>query len=186
MEIILSTFGLDKCLANLLLNHASSLDDNITILLVALIAKGFEDSHILRDGCEGVFESFGSGLPYSFILALLQQSVDDILRASAFMVVVYLLPIRSHAAGNDMDMVIVCVVMGIDEHRLAMLTISHFVHVATGEADQLLMSHLMAFAGESYMELRFLDSVILCRIVVQECYQVFSGVFAHVADVAEV
>ena len=77
------------------------------------------------------------------------------------MVVVYLLSIRSHTAGNDMDMVIVCVVMGIDEHRLALLTIAHFVHVTTGEADQLLMSHLVAFTGESYMELRLLDSVIL-------------------------
>jgi hypothetical protein len=85
-----------------------------------------------------------------------------------------------------MDMVIVCVVMGIDEHRLALLTIAHFIHVTTGEADQLLMSHLMAFAGESYMELRFLDSVILSRIVVQKRYQVFGGVFTHVANVAEV
>ena len=186
LEIILSTFGLDKCLANLLLNHSSSLDDNITILFVTLIAKRFEDSHILRDGCEGVFESFGSGLPNSFILTLLQQPVDNILRASTFMVVVYLLSIRSHTAGNDMDMVIVCVVVGIDEHGLALLTIAHFVHVTTGEADQLLMSHLVAFTGESYMELRLLDSVILSWIVVQKRYQVFGRIFTHVADVAEV
>jgi hypothetical protein len=85
-----------------------------------------------------------------------------------------------------MDVIIVGVMVGIDEHWLSGLAITHLLHVASGKADQLFMGHLMAFTGESDMELRLLNTSILSGIVIQEGYQVFCGVFAHVADVAEV
>jgi hypothetical protein len=85
-----------------------------------------------------------------------------------------------------MDVIIVGIMVGIDEHRLSGLTIAHLLHIAPGKADQLFMGHLMAFTGESDMKLRLLNTCILSGIVIQEGYQVFGRVFSHVADIAEV
>ena len=117
------------------LNEACTLENDLVGFFVALIAHRFEDCHELLHSAEVVFKSFSGGLPYSLVFTLLQQTVDDILRTSAFVVIIYLLPVWSYTTGNDMDMIVVSIMMGIDKHGLAWLAIAHLTHISTGKTN---------------------------------------------------
>ena len=178
--------GFDHRERDAILNETCTFEDDGIVLTVALIAHRFEDGHVLLDGAETIVESLGSGLTDTLVLVLTKEAVDDILRTAAFVIVVYLVAIGSHTAGDDVDVVVPRIVVCIDEQGLTRQAITHLVHVAVGKADQLFMGHLMTTTGESNVELGLLDAVVLSGIVAQEGNQVVGRVFAHVADVAKV
>ena len=114
-------------------NVPITLDTKIIILGIALVAAGFEDGLELVDRRETVLQSFLDGIGSPLFLVLAHNAVDDFLRTDAFLIVVYLVAIGSHTARHYMNMVVVSIVMGVDENRLAVLSIAHFFEVLMGD-----------------------------------------------------
>ena len=73
------------------------------------------------------------------------------------MIVVYLMPVWSDAGSNDMDMVVVRVVMGIDQQWLSFISIPHLLEITVGNIEKLLVGVLCSLAADSHMELGVLD-----------------------------
>lgn len=64
------------------------------------------------------------------------------------------------ARGDDVQVGVAGVMVGVDEPRLSGFVISHFLEVAVCEVQQLGFRHLTAFAADGHMELGFSDAVI--------------------------
>jgi len=79
------------------------------------------------------------------------------MRTPLLVVMVNLMPVGSHTGCNDMDMVVVRVMMGIDEQRLPFLCIPHLLEIAVRDVYELLMGVLTPLAADRYMELSVLD-----------------------------
>jgi hypothetical protein len=62
------------------------------------------------------------------------------------MVMVNFVAIRCDSARYDMDMVVICVMMTIDEQRLAGIIIAHFPKVVMGYSDELFLGTLITSA----------------------------------------
>lgn len=73
---------------------AVALDAETDILLVALIAAGFEDGLELVDGGETVLQSLFYGLGCPLLLVLAHDAIDDFLRVYPFVVVINLVAIH--------------------------------------------------------------------------------------------
>ena len=73
------------------------------------------------------------------------------------MVVVYLMTVGSHTGCDDMYMVVVRVVMGIDQQWLSFISITHLLEITVGNIEKLLVSVLCSLAADSHMELSVLN-----------------------------
>lgn len=69
------------------------------------------------------------------------------------MIMVYLMTVGSHTGSDDMDMVVVRVVMGIDKQRLSFISITHLLEITMGNIEKLLVGVLISLAADSHMEL---------------------------------
>lgn len=75
-------------------------------------------------------------LDFGWILSRFGQihdAVDDFLRVYPFVVVINLVTIGGNTARHNMNMVVVSIMVGVDENRLAVLTIAHFFEVLVGD-----------------------------------------------------
>ena len=70
---------------------------------------------------------------------------------------VYLVPVGCYTGGDDMDVIVRCVMVGIDEQRLPLIGISHLLEIAVRNVEQLLMRVFISLTAHCHMELRILD-----------------------------
>ena len=153
---------------------AVALDAETVILLVALIAAGFEDGLELVDGGEAVIQGFLHGIGCPLLLVLAHNAVDDFLRADAFLIMINLVAIGSDTTGDDVQMIVVGVVVSIDQNRLVGVAIAHFIEVFVGYLQKLLMGIFVSSAGNGEVELGFLDAIIILISVIDErLFQLF-------------
>ena len=154
-----------------------ALDAETVIFLIALIAAGFEDGLELVDGGESVIEGFLHGIGCPLLLVLAHDAVDDFLRADALLVMFYLVAIGGNATGDDVQMIVVCVVVSIYQNGLIWIAIAHFIEIFVGYLQQLLMGVFVTFTRNCKVKLRFLNTVIRLIGVIDEClFQLFGGV----------
>lgn len=73
------------------------------------------------------------------------------------MMMVYLMSIGSHTGGDDMEVIVGRVVMGIDKQRLSLFGIAHLLEVAVRNVEELPMRVFRAYATDCDMKLWFLD-----------------------------
>lgn len=163
-----------------------ALDAETVILLIAPIAAGFEDGLELVDGGEAVIEGSLHGIGCPLLLVLAHDAVDDFLRADALLVVVYLVAIGGNAAGDDVKMVVVGVVMGVDKHGLALFTVAHFFEVLMGDVQKLLLGVLVTPAGYGEVELRFLNVLVALGVVDEILFEFVRSIGVDLADGTEV
>ena len=164
-----------------------ALDAETVILLIALIAAGFEDGLELVDGGEAVTEGSLHGIGCPLLLGLAHDVVDDFLRADALLVVVYLVAIGSNSAGDDVKMIVVCIMMGIDKHRLAFLSISHFFEVLVGDVKKLLVGVFIASAGYGEVKLWGLNPLVMTiGVLGQILLQLVGRIGVYLPDKAKV
>ena len=83
--------------------------------LETLIAGCLQDSFELGERVELVTKGFLQEKASTQPLIFANNLVDGFLRADALVIVVYLLSIGIHPAGNDVQMVVVGIVMGVDK-----------------------------------------------------------------------
>ena len=115
------------------LNDATiTLDTELAVSLVTLIDHRFQNGLELFDGGEMVLQSLLDGIGCPLLLTLSYNAADDFLRTDSFMMVVDLVAIRGNSAGDDVQVVVVSIVMGINENRLTILAIAHFFEILMG------------------------------------------------------
>lgn len=85
-----------------------------------------------------------------------QYLVNGFLRASALVVVYNLPAVGCDARGDDVQVGVVGVIVGIDKQRLSGFRIAHFPEILVGELQQLGFRLLVSLAGYGHMELRLL------------------------------
>ena len=154
-----------------------ALDAEIAVFLVAFVAAGFEDGTELIEGRKLVVEGILNGLGCPLLLILAHDAVDDFLRTDALLVVVYLGAIRGYATGNDVQVMIVRVVVGIYKNRLSVLAIAQLTKVLVGNVQKLLIGVFVASAGDGEVELGLLDAVvILIGVIEEELFEFIGGV----------
>ena len=73
------------------------------------------------------------------------------------MIMVYLMTIGRHTGCDDMYMVVVRVVMGIDQQWLSFISITHLLEITVGNIEKLLVGVLCSLAADSHMELGVLN-----------------------------
>ena len=64
------------------------------------------------------------------------------------------------ARGDDVQVGVAGVMVGVDEPRLSGFGISHFLEVSVREVQQLGFRHFMAFAADGHMELGPADAAV--------------------------
>lgn len=107
----------------------------------------------------------------------IHDAVDDFLRVYPFVVVINLVTIGGNTARHNMNMVVVSIMVGVDENRLAVLTIAHFFEVLVGNVQKLPIGVFVTSAGDGQMELGLLDTlVILIGVVEKLLLQLIWGV----------
>ena len=79
-----------------------------------------------------VLQSLLDGIGCPLLLTLSHDAADDFLRTDSFMMVVDFVTIGGNSAGDDVQMVVVCIMVGIDENGLTFLTITHFFEILMG------------------------------------------------------
>ena len=129
-------------------------------------------------------EPWKTGCPLLLVLAY--DAADDFLRADALLVVVYLVTIGGNAAGDDVKMVVVGVVVGVDKHGLALFTVAHFFEVLMGDVQKLLLGVLVAPAGYGEVELRFLNVLVTLGVVDEILFEFVRSIGVDLADGTEV
>ena len=77
---------------------------------------------------------------------------------------VYLVTIRGNAARDDVQVVVVRIVVGIDENGLSVLSISHFFEIPMGNVQKLLVGVFVTSATNGEMKLGLLDASIAFTI----------------------
>ena len=157
------------------MDSAALLDEDVSVFLEDFIAHGSHHGLELGKGGEAVL----LGSLYVLVCFLLpvhtEYLVNDRLRASTFMVMLYLATVGRHSRSHNVQVSVVCIVMGIDEPGLSGLGIPHFLQILVREIKQLLFRHFMAFAGNGYMELRFLNPAVLGTVELEKLHQLFGG-----------
>ena len=83
-------------------------------------------------------------------------------------------------------MVVVGVVVGIDEHRLAFFTVTHFFEVLMGDVQKLLLGVLVTPAGYGEVELGFLNVLVALGVVDEILFEFVGGIGINLADGTEV
>jgi len=73
---------------------------------------------------------------------------------------VYLVPVGCYTGGDDMDMVVRRVMVGIDEQRLPLIGIPHLLEIAVRDVEQLLMRVFISLTAYSHMKLCILDMCV--------------------------
>ena len=86
-----------------------------------------------------------------------------------------LVTVRSNTTGDDMDVIVVCVMMTIDQQWLTFVIISHLMKILVTDVQQFIKGVLTLFAGNRHMELRLLDVRVSMGVVLQVLLQVGSG-----------
>ena len=121
-----------KINAKLLDDATITLDAEPVLSFIALIAHRFQNGLELFDGREMVLHSLFDGIGCPLLLTLSHNAADDFLRTNSFMMVVDFVAIGGNSAGDDVQVVVVSIVMGIDENGLTILTISHLFEILMG------------------------------------------------------
>ena len=88
---------------------------------------------------------------------------------------VNLVSIGCHTGSDDMDVVIVCVVVSIDQQRLAFLGISHLFEITVCNIEKLLVGVLCSLAADSHMELGVLNVCVPCGNIMLLDFQIVTG-----------
>lgn len=140
----------------LVLHLSAVLDEYGSVFLIDLVAHGGHHRLVLGKGGESVL----SGSLHILVCLLFpvgsQYLVNGFLRASALVVVYNLPAVGCDARGDDVQVGVVGVIVGIDKQRLSGFRIAHFPEILVGELQQLGFRLLVSLAGYGHMELRLL------------------------------
>lgn len=143
-----------------LLYLATVLDEDGAVLLVNLVAHGKHDGLELGEGGKSVLLGGIHAFPGFLLPVVAENAVNHFLRTPPLVVVFYLPAVRGDARGDDMDVGVVGVVMGIGKQRLPFLHVAHFFKVLVSELQHFVLKHFVPLAGEGDMELCFLNPVV--------------------------
>ena len=102
------------------------------------------------------------------------------------MVVLYLVTIGGYSRSHNVQVRIVCIVVGIDEPGLSGFGITHFLEILVRKIEQLGFRHFVTLARDGYMKLRFLDSGIHGGIFHEKLGQFFGSRLAYLTECSEV
>ena len=157
------------------MDSAALLDEDVSVFLEDFIAHGSHHGLELGKGGEAVL--LGSLDVFLCLLCSVgsEYLVNDRLRASTFMVMLYLATVGRHSRSHNVQVSVVCIVMCINEPGLSGFGIPHFLQILVREIKQLLFRHFMSFAGNGYMELRFLNPAVLGTVELEKLHQLFGG-----------
>ena len=169
-----------------LLYLATVLDEDCAVLLVNLVAYGKHDGLELGEGGESVLLGGIHAFPDFLLPVVAENTVNHFLRTPPLVVVFYLPAVWGDARGDDMDVGIVGVVMGIGKQRLPFLHIAHFFEVLVGEFQHFALRHFVTLAGEGDMELRFLNPVVPGGVFHEVTDQFIRGGLTECTECAEV
>ena len=131
------------------------------VIILTVIAQALHDGTELRLGRVAIRKCLFNNVADLRLLLLAKEILHYLLchlmRTPFLVVMVNLMPVGSHTRSNEMDMVVVRVMMGIDEQRLPFLCIPHLLEIAVCDVKQLLMGVLAPLAADRYMKLSVLD-----------------------------
>ncbi len=116
-----------------LLYLATVLDEDGAVLLVNLVTHGKHDGLELGEGGKSVLLGGIHAFPGFLLPVIAEDAVNHFLRTPPLVVVFYLPAVRGDARGDDMDVGVVGVVMGIGKQRLPFFHVAHFFEVLVGK-----------------------------------------------------
>ena len=112
------------------MNPAALLDEDVPVFLKDFIAHGTHHGFELGEGSEAVLLGRFKVLLSLPCSVCSKQPVYHDLRASAFMVMLYLATVGCYSRSHNVQVRIVCIVVGIDEPGLSGFGITHFLEIA--------------------------------------------------------
>ena len=130
------------------MNLTALLDEDVPVFLEDFIPHGTHHGFELGEGRKGILLGC-----FKILLCLLcsigsKYLVNNRLRASAFMVVLYLASIGRDSRSHNVQVRIVCIVVGIDEPGLSGFCITHFLEILVRKIEQLGFRHFVTLAGD--------------------------------------
>ena len=131
---------------NAIKNGATFLHIESIIFNVALIAITFQNSLKLPQCCKGISHSLINNSLGFFLWLYTHDFIDDGLGTSPFIIVFYLLPLWIDPACDNVDMIIICIVMCINQYWLPFICIPHFLQILVGYIQQLVVCVFLLLA----------------------------------------
>ena len=145
---------------NLPLHLAAMLDEYYPFFLIYLISHRNHDCLKLGKRRKGVLAGDINVIFRLLFSVVSKNTVYDFLRTPALVAVGNLPAVGCDARGDDVQVGVAGVMVGVDEPRLSEFVISHFLEVAVCEVQQLGFRHLTAFAADGHMELGLADAAV--------------------------
>ena len=113
---------------------------------------------------------------FRFLFSVISKNtVYDFLGTSAFVAVGNLHTVGRDTRGDDVQVGVVGIMVGVDEPRLSRFGISHFLEVPVREVQQLGFRHFTAFAADGHMELGLADAAVGGTVFFEVACQLLRG-----------
>ena len=171
---------------NLPLHLAAMLDEYFPFFLIYLISHRNHDCLELGERGEGILSGRVHVVGNLLLPVRAENPVYDFLGTPALVTVGYLPAVGGDTRGDDVQVGVVGVMVGVDEPRLSGFGISHFLEVSVREIQQFGFRHLTAFAADGHMELRFPDAAVGGTVFFEIAGKLLRGGSACQTDCPEV